>query len=75
MYFYLYDSFVAEKKYERTIALIESRLVDIGISGKVGRMTPFTNPRNLIRDEIRCGAKTIVIVGNDETIVKVLDGV
>jgi hypothetical protein len=74
MYFYLYDSFVADKKHERLIAAIETRLVDLGISGKVGRMTPFTNARGLIRDEIRCGAKTVVLVGNDDTIAKVLDG-
>lgn len=75
MYFYIYDSFLAEKKYERVIASVETRLTDLGISGKIGRLTPFTNARGLIRDEVRRGVQTIVVVGNDETVAKVVGGI
>ena len=75
MYFYIYDSFLAEKKYERVIASVETRLTDLGISGKIGRLTPFTNARGLIRDEVRRGVQTIVVVGNDETVAKVIGGI
>ncbi len=75
MYYYLYDSFLADKKYDRVIASIETRLTDLGISGKIGRLTPFTNAKGLIRDEVRRGVQTIVVVGNDETVSKVVGGI
>ncbi len=74
MYYYIYDSFVSDRKYDRVLAAIETRLTDLGISGKIGRLTPFTNARGLVRDETRRGVKTIVAVGNDETVAKVVGG-
>jgi diacylglycerol kinase family enzyme len=75
MYFYIYDSFLADRKHERALAAVETRLTDLGISGKIGRLTPFTNARGLIRDESRRGVQTVVIVGNDETVAKVVEGI
>ena len=75
MYYYIYDSFLTDKKYERVLAAVETRLTDLGISGKIGRLTPFTNAKGLIRDETRRGVQTIVVVGNDETIAKVVEGI
>jgi diacylglycerol kinase family enzyme len=74
MYFYIYDSFLKERRYERELAIVESRLTDLGLNGKVGRLTPFTNARGLIRDETRRGVETIVAVGDDETVAKVIGG-
>lgn len=75
MYYYLYDNFLVDKKYERILATVETRLTDLGISGKIGRLTPFTNAKGLIRDETRRGTKTIVVVGNDETVSKAIEGI
>jgi diacylglycerol kinase family enzyme len=66
-YFYVYDKFVQEKRFERDIIRIEQRLTDIGIQGKIGRLALFRNAVELVRDEVRRGATTIVVVGNDET--------
>jgi len=74
MYYYIYDTFLTDKKHERTIAEIETRLTDLGITGKIGRLTAFTNAKGLIRDESKRGAQTIVVVGNDETMAKVVEG-
>jgi diacylglycerol kinase family enzyme len=75
MYYYLYDNFLVDKKFERVLAAVETRLTDLGISGKIGRLTPFTNAKGLIRDEVRRGTDTIVVVGNDETISKAIEGI
>lgn len=75
MYYYIYDTFLNDKKFERILAGVETRLTDLGISGKIGRLTPFTNARGLIRDEAKRGAHTVIAVGNDETIAKVIDGI
>lgn len=74
MYFYVYDSFLNDRKYEKTLAEVETRLTDLGISGKIGRLTPFNNAKGLIRDEVRRGVETVVVVGNDETVANVVDG-
>lgn len=74
-YYYIYDSFLTNRKHERVLAAIETRLTDLGIAGKIGRLTPFTNARGLVRDETRRGAKTVVVVGNDETVAQVVGGI
>ncbi|MFH1047332.1 MAG: diacylglycerol kinase family protein [Patescibacteria group bacterium] len=75
MYFYIYDNFLSEKKYSRLLATIETRLTDLGVSGKIGRLSPFTSAKGLIRDEVRRGTETIVVVGNDETVSKAVEGI
>lgn len=74
MYFYIYDTFLADRRHERELAVIEACLMDLGLSGKISRLTPFNNARGLIRDEARRGLQTLVAVGDDETIAKVIDG-
>ena len=75
MYYYVYDEFVQDPKFERELSLVETRLTDLGIAGKIARLALFRDPKELIRDEIRKGAKTIVAVGNDVTLRKVIDAV
>ncbi len=75
MYYYVYDEFVQNPKFERELALIETTLTDLGVSGKIARMALFRDAKELIRDEIQRGAKTIVAVGNDLTLRKVIDAV
>ena len=73
MYYYVYDEFVQDPKFERDLSLIETRLTDLGIAGKIARLALFRDARELIRDEIRKGAKSVVAVGNDATLRKVID--
>ncbi len=72
MYVYLYDSFLEQKKYKSIIKEIENRLTDYGISGKILRLNNFIDAKPIIEDEIKRGAKNIVIVGNDKTFGLVL---
>ena len=73
MYYYVYDEFVQDPKFERELAQIETRLTDLGVSGKIARLALFRDATELIKDEVRKGAKTIVAVGNDLTLRKVID--
>jgi diacylglycerol kinase family enzyme len=73
MYLYLYDSFLNDRKYASTLAKIETRLTDLGIGGKIFRLSPLRNISDLVTEEIHNGAKTIVIVGNDKTVAQVLN--
>ncbi|OGH83845.1 MAG: hypothetical protein A2261_02325 [Candidatus Magasanikbacteria bacterium RIFOXYA2_FULL_44_8] len=72
MYVYIYDNFVRNKKFESLIKAMEIRLTDYGIAGKILRLTNYTDAKPIIDDEIKRGAKTVVIVGNDETFGHVL---
>lgn len=73
MYYYVYDEFVQDPKFERDLAQIETRLTDLGISGKIARLALFRDASELIRDEVGRGVKTVVAVGNDLTLRKVID--
>jgi diacylglycerol kinase family enzyme len=75
MYYYIYDEYVQEKRFEREVALVENRLTDLGIQGKVARLALFRNPIEMIRDEVRKGVKTVIAVGNDKTLRRVIDAV
>lgn len=72
MYIYLYDHCVREKRHDATIKAIETRLTDFGIAGKIVRLQNYTNAEAVIAEEMKRGATTIVIVGNDETFGHVL---
>lgn len=72
MYIYLYDNFLRHKKFDSTVKAMETRLTDFGIAGKIIRLQNFTNADAIIEEEIKEGAETIVIVGDDETFGHVL---
>jgi len=72
MYVYLYDNFLKQKRYESVLKPMETKLTDYGIAGKIIRLQHYTHAEVLVEDEIRKGAKTVVIVGNDKTFGYVL---
>src|SRR3990167_7209570 len=72
MYVYLYDNYLREKRFDAVMKTIETRLTDFGIAGKIIRLQNFTNAEAVIEDEIKKGAKTVVIVVNDVTFGHVL---
>lgn len=73
MYCYIYDEFVQDKRYEKDLLSLETRLTDLGIEGKIIRLALFRDPSELVRDAIVRGATTIIAVGGDATVRKILD--
>jgi len=73
MYYYIYDSFLAERKYRRRIAAIENSLTDLGIAGERERVTPIRLVQDLVKIGIEREMSTIVLVGNDYTFTKALN--
>jgi diacylglycerol kinase family enzyme len=71
MYYYLYDSFLSDKKYIQSLAKIENRLIDLGINGKIEKMSVLKSIREVVEDNVKSGADTIIAVGNDKTFTKV----
>jgi diacylglycerol kinase family enzyme len=73
MYYYLYDSRLSEKKYHNVMSRIETRLTDLGINGKINRLSFLKNISQIVNEEIRRGVKTIIVVGDDKTIGQVIN--
>lgn len=73
MYYYIYDSFITERKYRRRVAAVENSLTDLGIAGERERVTPIRPVQDLVKIGIEREVSTIVLVGNDYTFTKALN--
>jgi len=67
MYLYLFDAFLGKSKYKKIIDKIETRLTDLEISGRLVKLTILESIPEIIRDGLKKGIKTIIVVGNDKT--------
>jgi len=75
MYYYVYDTFLSDKKYEKVLDKIKVTLLDLDIQGKHERLTLLKSIDELIKDELKRGINTVVILGNDKTLLRVVDTV
>ncbi len=71
-YAFIYDDFLNDRKYERPLAELEARLASLDLTGRVGRLTLFRSAKDLIESLVSQGVSTVVIVGNDRTLDKVM---
>jgi diacylglycerol kinase family enzyme len=75
MYLYIYDSVVSNQKYASLVTAIERRVTDLGIGGKIARLTILKNIKELVGDAVKNGVTTIIAVGDDQTFAKVINSV
>lgn len=69
---YFYDDFVSDKKYEKELNEIEAEIANKNIGGRIARLSMFRNPREMIEDLLLGGAENIIVVGDDDTLKKVV---
>ncbi|MBU1991815.1 hypothetical protein KKC67_02240 [Patescibacteria group bacterium] len=62
-----------QKKYERILAQIETRVTDLGLNGKIVRLNVMNNINEVINRETKNKVKTIIAVGNDQTVNKIVN--
>ncbi len=72
MHNYIFDQFLSEKKYQVTLDKIESRLTDLGINGRIEKLTILKSFSESVNEIVKRGTDTIIAVGNDSTIGKVI---
>ena len=72
MYQYIYDSFLSDSKYFKIITIIENRLADLGLQGRVDRLSLFKDAKDIVKEGVKKGVKTVVVVGNDNTLNQVI---
>ena len=75
MYYYLYDSFLQDKKYSRLLGDIEARLIDLSIQGRSTKLNILNDIKELISDAVKQGAETVVVLGDDRTVSKAISAV
>ncbi|MDP2812417.1 MAG: hypothetical protein Q8O32_01870 [bacterium] len=73
MYLYIYDSFLIDKKYTDILLKFEKRITDLGIKGKIARLSVLKNMKELITDGVKEGVHTVVAIGNAQTFAKVIN--
>jgi len=67
-YAYIYADYLKNGKFEKMTRAIENRLTDLGISGKIHRLSQFKNLEELIEEDVRRGISTVVVVGDDNMV-------
>lgn len=75
MHVYVYDDYLNKSKFNRIINRTEIRLTDLGLNGKILRLSGIKNIKTAIQNEIRIGSKTIVAVGNNQTVNKIIGAI
>lgn len=69
---YIYDEFLADRRFERSLSALETGLAQRGMEGKVTRLAMFRHVREMVIELAKQGVKNIVFVGNDQTLGKVM---
>lgn len=72
MHVYIYDDYLNKGKYNKVINRVEIRLTDLGLNGKIIRLGGIKNIKGTIQNEIKLGAKTVIAVGNNQTVNKII---
>lgn len=75
MYVYIYDDYLNKSRYTKAINRMEIRLTDLNLNGKILRLSGIKNIKKAIENEIKIGAKTIVAVGNNQTVNKIIGAI
>lgn len=73
MYFYLVDNFLNDKRCEKIFTKIENRIIDLGINGRITKLSLLKSAAELVKEEVKRGAKTIVAVGNDKIVSQIIN--
>lgn len=71
-YAYIYDDFLADRAVEREVAALETTLNTFNVAGRIGRLALFRSAKDLVAGMVKQGATTVVAVGNDSTLDKVM---
>ncbi|MDD3777791.1 MAG: diacylglycerol kinase family protein [Patescibacteria group bacterium] len=75
MHVYIYDDYLNKTRYNKAINRMEIRLTDLGLNGKIIRLSGIKNIKSAIQNEMRLGAKTIVAVGNNQTVNRIMGAI
>lgn len=70
---FVYDAYLGEKKHERILNRIETRITDLGLNGKIVRLGMLKNIDEAVVRELKQGAKTLIAVGDNSTLNQIIN--
>jgi len=73
MNLYIYDDYF--KKYKKALNNLEIQLHNLNLNGKIINLENVKKLDQAIKDEVNTGIKTIIAVGNNHTLSKVLNAI
>jgi diacylglycerol kinase family enzyme len=73
MYFYIYDQFLDDRKWHETLSQMEQKLSMLDVKGPVHKIHSFTKMGEIVKRALQRGATTIIAVGNDETLLQLIN--
>jgi diacylglycerol kinase family enzyme len=68
MYTYIVEALANTKKYESELARVESRLIELEISGRIEKLTILKSLKEIINDAVRNHSETVVLIGSDKLV-------
>ena len=71
-YAFIYDDVLNDRRYERAVAEVDVRLTSLDLQGRVVRLSLFRSAKELVEQMVREGVTTIVIIGNDHSLDKMM---
>lgn len=71
-YAFIYDDFLSDRQHERRVTEIEARLAALDLTGRAARLALFRSAKDLVESMVHQGVTTIVVIGNDRTLDKVM---
>ncbi len=71
-YAFIYDDVLNDRRYEHAVAEVDVRLTSLDLQGRVVRLSLFRNAKEIMEQMVREGVTTIVIIGNDHSLDKML---
>ena len=75
MYLYLYAPFLREKKYASLLALLEGRINDFGIQGKIAQLSQFLKFPAALKEFGLKRLATLVVVGDDSLLEEAVSAI
>lgn len=71
MNIFVYDDFL--DKYKKKVRIIEEKLNELKLQGKIIYLKDVKNLKDSLNSEIQMGAKTIIAVGDNQTVNKIVN--
>ncbi len=71
-YAFIYDDQLEGRRYEREVSAVEARLTTLELYGRKESLSLFRSAKQIVDHAMRHGVSTIVIVGSDRTLDKVM---
>lgn len=73
MYYYVFDSYLNDPKYEKQVQDINAILNSLTIQGERGRISPVRRLDDIMRDAASKNINTIIMIGNETSFAKAVE--